>query len=164
MADGRTRTVESTVANVGELLANLSLTARPGDRLSVPASSALRDGERIVLQRLVRKSVTADEQVPFQTTTSPDPTQLVGQSTVVTPGKAGVTRLVYAVVYLDGTEIGRTLVSRTVVTAPVTKVVKAGSKPPPPVVVTTPPLPVVVTTPRRSPSTPARRRRSRRRC
>ncbi len=127
-ADGKTRTVTTTDATVGQLLTELGITVGASDRLSVAVSSTPREGGRIVLQRVRKGTVVVQQAIPFQTTKHDDPTALVGTTTVITPGKTGLATVTYAVVYLDGKVIGKTSLSRKVVRQPVNQVEKVGTK------------------------------------
>lgn len=138
IADGKTRTVTTTDATVGQLLTDLGVTVGARDRLSVAVSSAPREGGRIVLQRMRKGTVVVQQAIPFQTTKHDDPTALVGTTTVVTPGKTGLATVTYAVVYLDGKVIGKTSLSRKVVRQPVNQVEKVGTKSAPTTGTTTP--------------------------
>jgi uncharacterized protein YabE (DUF348 family) len=153
VADGRTRMVTTTDESVAQVLADLGLTVGASDRLSVPPASAPVDRENIVLQRITRGTAVVYHPVPFSITKRSDPTAPAGQTTIVTPGRAGIATLKYAVVYLDGKLIGKTLVSRSITTPPVTQVDKIGSMVAP-VAPVAPIAPVAVPVPAAAPAPP----------
>lgn len=126
--DGKTQAVTSTDPSVGALFASLRLTVGREDRLNIKTTAALANGQRIVLQRLVRKTVVRTEPVNYQTSNKQDPSLPEGQSTVVNTGKPGSARVTYAAVYLDGKLIGNTKVSATQLVAPIAQVTKVGTK------------------------------------
>lgn len=128
-ADGVTRSVTTTAPTVADLLAEYGIVVAPADRLSVVPATPVTDGLVVALTRIARRTVTATERVPFGTDRKKTATLAVGESKVVTPGKAGLRRAVYTVVLANGKEVGRTLQSATVVTAPVTQVLAVGTKP-----------------------------------
>lgn len=136
--DGMTQYVTSTDPTVGALLADLGIAFGPTDRLSVLPGATLRTNERIVLTRVTKATVTLTKALPFPTTKRPDPTLVIGQTQILTPGKNGVARITYAVVYIDGKVVGRTRIRTVVVTAPRTQVVTVGTQPAtvPPIAVT----------------------------
>jgi uncharacterized protein YabE (DUF348 family) len=140
VVDGQTHIVDTTDPTVAALLHQLDVKVNSGDRMSVRSTAALSDGLQIVIRRVTHKTLTSSKAVPFATTTANDPTLPVGQTSVVSPGKAGITRLIYSAVYIDGKLAGKTLVKKVIVAAPQTRVVKHGTKKPPPVVVTTTPV------------------------
>jgi uncharacterized protein YabE (DUF348 family) len=63
--DGITQTVTTTDATVGEMLADLNVTVGPQDRLSLPQTHAIADGETITLTQVVTKHVTSTLAVPY---------------------------------------------------------------------------------------------------
>jgi uncharacterized protein YabE (DUF348 family) len=136
--DGRSQQVSTTDATVGELFDDLGLTAVGEDRVSVAVGSGLRDGERIVIQRVTHASLTRTTALPFATTRTPDSTMTQGQTRVITYGVNGVAKVTYAAVYLDGKLFGKTPVKTVVVTPPTTEVISVGTQP----VVVAPPAPL----------------------
>jgi resuscitation-promoting factor RpfB len=136
IADGKSRTVTTTAGTVTQLLADLGIAVGRQDLLSTTSSARLRDGERVMVTRIKSGTVVATRPVPFPTNHVADPTMTVGQSKLVKHGKNGVEKVTYAVVRVDGKQIGKTIVRRVVTVKPVAAVVKVGSKPkpgPPPI-------------------------------
>lgn len=72
-------------------------------------------------------TVTEKEVVPFERTTIDDPNTAQGTQTVTTVGVNGERTKTYEVVYVDGVETSRTLVSDTVTTPPVSEVTSNGT-------------------------------------
>lgn len=86
------------------------------------------------------REVTEDVAVPFASTTVNDPSSDVGTSAVTTAGQNGVTTRTYTVIYVNGAESSRSLLSEVVTQPPVDQVTSVGTRqptPPPP-----PPAPV----------------------
>ncbi|HEY7048110.1 MAG TPA: transglycosylase family protein [Jatrophihabitantaceae bacterium] len=126
--DHKKQTVTTTDATVGDLLTQLGIKVNRGDRLSLKPTAVLRNGEKILLQRIVRKTVTQNETLGFSTTTQQDSSMYNDESTVVRDGKPGVRAVQYSVVYIDGKLVGKTRVSSRTVTAPLSKIEKVGTK------------------------------------
>jgi resuscitation-promoting factor RpfB len=118
----------TTDAYVGDLLHELGVTLGPDDTVTPAASVKITPGDNIVVQRITHATVAAQAPVPFATTSTNDATINKGTTKVVTPGKNGVAAVVYAVVYVDGVETGRTVVSSTTITPPTNQVQKVGTK------------------------------------
>ncbi len=141
--DKKTERVTTTAPTVSVLLANLGVAVHPLDRLSAKPTSALTAGEKIVLQRITRKTQTVTVTVPFASQTQSDPSMYTDQSTVAVTGKPGTTEIGFMLTYVDGKLSSKTKVNTKVLAAPVTQVKKVGTKtrpaPPPPPVVSTPP-------------------------
>ena len=136
--DGKSRAVTTTDGSVSSLLMDLGISVGKQDVLSATQNSQLRDGEEIMVTRIKSGHVVATRPAPYPTTRVKDPTMLVGQSKVVRHGKNGVERVTYAIVYVDGHQVGRTIVHRVYTVRPIARLIKVGSKPkpaPPPIVV-----------------------------
>ncbi|MGO4593176.1 G5 domain-containing protein [Leifsonia sp. 2TAF2] len=78
------------------------------------------------------REVTEDVAVPFASTNVDDPARDVGTSAVTTTGQNGVTTRTYKVIYVNGKESSRSLVSEAVTQAPVDQVTSVGTRQPPP--------------------------------
>jgi uncharacterized protein YabE (DUF348 family) len=127
-ADGRRRTVTTTVATVKDLLAEQGVTLDGDDRLSVAATTAVTDHLAITLTRVSHRRSAVVEVVPFTTTQQRTSALFAGETKVVTQGRPGARRAVYDLVLADGKLTKKSLVSASVTSAPVTKVVQVGTK------------------------------------
>lgn len=78
------------------------------------------------------RTETAEEAIPFAATTADDATHDVGWTAVTTNGQNGVKTKTYRVIYLDGVETARELVSEAVTTPPVDQVTSVGTRQPAP--------------------------------
>jgi hypothetical protein len=81
------------------------------------------------------RTVVEDVAVPFASTTVEDPSKDAGTSSVTTTGQNGVSSRTYRVIYVNGSESSRSLISETVKQAPVDQVTSIGTRrpaPPPP--------------------------------
>jgi uncharacterized protein YabE (DUF348 family) len=130
-ADGRTRTVTTTAPTVTALLGELGTAVGPQDMLSAVANSPLRDGESIDVTRIKSNNVVRNHPVPFPITSVGDPAMYVGASKLVRHGKNGVEAVTTAVVFVDGTVVGKTIVRRVVTIPPLPAILHVGTKPQP---------------------------------
>jgi uncharacterized protein YabE (DUF348 family) len=126
--DHKHQTVTTTDATVRDLLRSLGIKVKAGDRLSLKSTATLRNGQKIVLQRVLRNYVTEHQTITFSTTKQQDSSMYEDQSKVVRAGKNGVASVKYLLVYVDGKRVGKTVASRTVLTAPVAQIEKVGTK------------------------------------
>jgi uncharacterized protein YabE (DUF348 family) len=133
----------TTDVYVGDLLRDQGIILGLRDTVTPAAATKIATGQTIVVKRVTTATVTAQTPVPFPTTQTPDASIAKGTTKVVTAGKNGVADVVYAVVYVDGVETGRTVVSSTTVTLPSPQVQKVGTKVAP-VVAATPAVTIVV--------------------
>ena len=127
--DGSNQTVTTTDATVAELLSDLSITMGAHDKLSVPSTQGVREGETIVVQRVKTLTRTKTVSVPYKIVKQSDSSMASGSTKVVKPGKAGSARVTYALVYIDGKYAGESRLSSVTVSAPVSAVEKVGTKP-----------------------------------
>jgi uncharacterized protein YabE (DUF348 family) len=126
--DRHNQTVVTTDATVAQLLANLKIPVGRKDRLRPAAATPISNNQKIVLQRLLHKTKTVRRSIDYQTIQRHDPTQFQGDSQVARSGKPGSMAVTYDVVYLDGKQIGRARLAKKILTAPVNRVVLAGTK------------------------------------
>jgi uncharacterized protein YabE (DUF348 family) len=126
--DGKREQVTTTDATVGELIDDLGITLGPNDRLSVRATSLIRAGQTITIQRVSKRVVTRTEALQFRITKQRDPTLYVGTTKIVTPGTKGSARVTYSLIYVDGKVVGKTRLRLVVLTRPKTQVERVGTK------------------------------------
>jgi len=143
--DHKKQAVTTTDATASDLLAHLGVKVNRGDRLSVLSTAMLKNGEKIVVWRIVHKFISESETIGYTTATQQDSSMYNDESAVVRNGRPGVKSVRYAVVFVDGKLAGKTRVSSRTVTQPVSKIEKVGTKerpaPPPPPAPTPTPTP-----------------------
>jgi uncharacterized protein YabE (DUF348 family) len=139
--DGATASLSTTDLTVADVLKDSAVTLGAEDRVIPAAAAAVTAGETIIVQRVTHGQVTGAVAVPFATTNQSDPTMTTGTSSVITRGKAGSAQVTYDVVYVDGVASAQTQLTSTQTVAPVTQVVKVGTKAKP-VVASAAPAPV----------------------
>ncbi|MGX7677980.1 transglycosylase family protein [Jatrophihabitans sp. DSM 45814] len=128
LVDGTRIGVTTGGPTVYDAIASSTIYLGPNDRLSVPGATPAKNGQVIKIERVRYGTATEPVAVPFQTVNQNDPTQFEGDQSVVTAGKAGQNLVTYRLVYVDGKLAGK-VVQRTVVqAAPVSAVVKVGTK------------------------------------
>jgi uncharacterized protein YabE (DUF348 family) len=128
VADGKTRTVTSTSSTVFGLLAELGVTKKLDDVVTPVMPTALDDGMKVVLKRVVTKQERTTEAIGYSTTQQKDSSLYKGQTKVVTPGKKGSKVVVRKKTWVDGKLTATKVVSQKVTRKPVTAVVKVGTK------------------------------------
>jgi len=128
VADGKTRTVTSTSSTVFGLLAELGVTKKIDDVVSPSMPTALDDGMKVVLKRVVIKNQRTTAAVGYATTRQNDGSLYKGQTKVVKAGHPGSKVVIRRQTWVDGKLAKTTLVSSKVTTKPVAAVVKVGTK------------------------------------
>ena len=126
--DHRTQRVITTDATARDLLASLGIKVKHGDRLSVSSTAPLRPGQKIVVQRVVSKHVVKHVATDYAIVRQRDSSMYEGQIKVIRSGRHGVTAVTYALAYIDGKLAGRARLSSKVISKPVAKVERVGTK------------------------------------
>ena len=121
-------TVLSAGPTVQQAVIDGGITLGPSDRLSVPASSKITSNEVIKIQQVSYRTSVVQVDVPYRTVQHDDPNSYTGTSTVTTAGKAGVSRVTYQLVYLDGKLSGRVPAWTTVLSPVVNQQTSVGTK------------------------------------
>jgi uncharacterized protein YabE (DUF348 family) len=128
IADGKAKKTTTTAANVGEVLKDAGIRLAAADRTSQPAHAPVVNNMVIKVSRVAGKTATVTEGVAFQTLTTDSATLPKGEEKVTQEGVPGETTLTYKLVFVDGREASRTLVSKTTTREPVTEKITVGTK------------------------------------
>ncbi len=129
VVDGATHAVADGSRGVAAVLDGLGVTLNELDRVSVRHSDT--GAVAVVVTRVLVQDVPEVHPIAFETVEQDDPERLVGTTAVVTAGAEGQRTIVNKITTVDGVETARELVSDTVTTEPVSRVVAVGSKPRP---------------------------------
>ena len=123
----------TTDGTVEALLEDLGVSVGHQDDVSATSSSSLHNGERIDVTRIKSGNVVARRaRRRSRRRRSPTPAMYVGhEASSSKHGKNGEEKVTYAVVYVDGRQVGRTIISRKILIEPIPAVVKVGTKPKP---------------------------------
>ncbi len=125
--DGSVLPLRTTQATVRDVLAEVGISLGKHDRTSVPLGAAAVDGMVVVVNRGSSGADIVTEVVPFETERVESDQLPVGHEVVQTRGVPGERVTTYQVRTLDGAEVERTVVDRSVTTEPVTEVVLVGT-------------------------------------
>jgi uncharacterized protein YabE (DUF348 family) len=125
----KARPVVLTAVDVRDLLDELGAAYDGNDRVSPGLDTLLTDGQRIVLTRIrVARVHVAREKVEPQVVERKDATMYAGDTETVRAGRPGVRDVTYRVVFHNGREVRRTVLTQTLLTRPVARIVKVGTK------------------------------------
>ncbi|PRY15280.1 resuscitation-promoting factor [Kineococcus rhizosphaerae] len=128
VADGQTRQVTSTAADVNALLAENGVTMRQGDEMSNAGADPLAAGMTVTVVRVDRSTSTETVGIPHGSQTQDTDTLFQGEKKVVTPGVDGSKTVTYADLFRDGVRAEHTVTGEVVDVAPVQEVVQVGTK------------------------------------
>ena len=129
--DGTSMTRTTTVATVGDALAQAGVQVDGDDRLSQDRAAALVDGAALTVVRVERDHVHREVAVPNATEQREDASLLEGRTRVVAAGSDGAVRRTFERTFLDGRLADSTEIASETVASPVTRVVVVGTKPAP---------------------------------
>ncbi|MCF8563549.1 G5 domain-containing protein [Alicyclobacillus tolerans] len=117
-------------SDVGQLFQEAGLKIGSGDKVNVPLTAPVYDGETIRIQHTVTRVSSKTEEIPFQTIRRPSSTLYSGETRLLTHGVKGLVNLQTTRVYVDGQKVDETL-SQKVVRQPRNAVVLVGTAPRP---------------------------------
>ncbi|MFJ7048221.1 ubiquitin-like domain-containing protein [Streptomyces sp. NPDC101112] len=128
MADGRTRTIRTNAATVGEAVAEAGVTLRGQDTTSVPPTNFPRDGQTVTVLRVIGSTEVREEPIPFRVRRTEDPSLFQGTEVVERAGRPGTRRVTYALRTVNGVAQRPRLMRTEVVREPQDRIVKVGTK------------------------------------
>ncbi|MEZ0164566.1 ubiquitin-like domain-containing protein [Kineococcus sp. LSe6-4] len=128
VADGQTRQLTSTAADVDGLLAEAGVTMRPGDEMSTAGADRLAPGLSVTVVRVDRSTSTETVAIPHGSRTEKTDQLFTGERKVLTAGVDGSKTVTYADLFRDGVRAEHTATGEVVDTAPVEEVVQVGTK------------------------------------
>ena len=125
--DGKVLSFTSSASNVGDMLKAQGITTSQYDKISPSVTTKLKSGMEVSITRVMSKDITAISPVAFKTVTKNDNSLKKGTTKVVQNGMQGEKTTVTRVVYENGKEASKALVSEAVTKQPVQKIVAAGN-------------------------------------
>ena len=108
---------------VDEFLEERGISLGEKDKLSVPASTVIKDGTEIVITRVYTVNETVTEATAFSTEIEPNFDFFWGGSELKTPGVKGVDQVTYSCTYENGVLISKEETGRVVIKEPVNEIV-----------------------------------------
>ena len=123
---GEEMDVSATDETVEELLHRLNITLDADVTISVPKEMETYNGMVITVSRTVRDTQTYTATIPHETHYYYDYTLPAGTQNVLNEGHDGQMLCTASVVYVDGTEISRTVLEQTVITQPTDTIIAVG--------------------------------------
>lgn len=119
--DGTSREILSSAASVGQLLSELGIKINPTDKVEPTQSTPLSADLTITVTRITYKTADFTEDIPFETTSTPDSTLPEGVTKVKVDGINGTKEVRATVTYTNGVESSRTVLSEKITKEPVTE-------------------------------------------
>ncbi len=132
VADGKKKTVSTKAPTVAGVLKAADVTLNPEDEVDAGKASFVTPHQKLRVVRIKKVTKTETVSVKFPVTYKSDSSALVGQTSVIKPGRSGKKREKVTLVYADGKIRDRiVLVSRSL-SEPRPQIVSRGTKKPAP--------------------------------
>lgn len=126
--DGKTYNQETVAETVGAALAELEITLGKDDRVTPAVTDAVKDGMKIVVNRVSFDTLVETEEIEYETVYEDDSSLAKGKEQVSVDGENGEKEVTFKITYVNGIEESREVEDETVTKEPVNKVVKVGTK------------------------------------
>ena len=127
-ADGKTQKFITQAKTVSELLKENNITLSKKDRIHPAKTKALKEGMKVIVERVETRKETQTEEIAFSVETQKSSSMYVGSSKVTREGVNGSKEVTYQITYVDGKEESRKKVKEKVTKEPVSKIVTEGTK------------------------------------
>lgn len=111
---------------VSEIIKKSEFIIGPKDQISAEMSSLLTPGTTIIITRIKEADIESFEDIPFETINRGDASVSFGQKKVIQEGSLGKLKKTYHVIYKNGVESNRWLLSKEIVTAKKDKIIANG--------------------------------------
>lgn len=128
VVDGKKKEISTFTGNVEELLIEQEVKYDTNDIINIPLDTKLTDGMNVEVTDVMVKIEKENKVVDFETEIVKDSEMKKGTTLVSVEGKNGENELVYEVTYHNGKQVGKKFIEENVITNPVNKVVKEGTK------------------------------------
>ncbi len=125
-ADGQTRDIYSCEPILSAALADCGVTLDVYDEIEPNLETPVTDGMGVQIFRVCVFEEARTEAIAYGTVVRPNHNRGAGYSAVITEGQNGSESVNYKVITRDGGEVSREVLSRTLLEAPVDRVVEKG--------------------------------------
>lgn len=125
--DGKILNIKTAENTVDDMLTAEGISVRENDKISPSYDEVISDGLKVVITRLDMKILKETKPIDFATVLRKDDNSQKGMEKVIQKGEKGEKEVLVRVLYQNGKEITRTVVSETVKKVPVDKIVALGT-------------------------------------
>lgn len=126
-ADSKVYNILTAESSVADMLMAENIKVRENDKVSPSADTQVTSGMKVVVTRLDQKVVKQVQTIDYATVIKKDNGMEKGTQKVVQEGKLGEKLVSLSIIYEDGKEIARSVISETIRKMPVQKVVAVGT-------------------------------------
>lgn len=124
--DGTVKQVRSWERSVSKIVAKTATPLGPKDQILPPADTDVTQGATIRITRINEADIDIFEDINFSAIEKSSTVVAFGQKKVIEPGKKGQRKKTYRVIYHNGIEVSRRLLSSVIVSAKEDKVTLFG--------------------------------------
>jgi uncharacterized protein YabE (DUF348 family) len=128
VANAAARKHNVPVTTVGDLLEELDVAVDRNDVVRPSRSAELTDGTRVVVTKIGVRTKKARESIPAPVQEQKDDSMMSGESETVREGRDGARDVTYRLHFRNGEVVKRTVVTQRVISQPVARVVRIGTK------------------------------------
>lgn len=125
--DGKQISIQSSEDNVEKMLQAEGLGLQEFDKVSPSKDMALKDGLKVVVTRVQTKDVKEVKPIDYTTTIKNDEEMEEGNKKVVQEGQPGEKETVTRIIYENGKEVSKKVISEIIKKQPVEKIVAMGA-------------------------------------
>lgn len=126
-ADGEQYKVHLTKGTVQDVLDKAGIKLREDDLINIPVDQQVKPLDQIVVTRMDEEILIEKESIPYEVITRKSDQLDEGVDRVVQEGRQGELERKIQVIYKDGVEIARNIVSEEVTVQPVNHIVEKGT-------------------------------------
>lgn len=126
-ADGKQFDVLTADDNVADMLADENVGYNEDDKVAPSAYASIKPGMQVVVTRYDEKVVKSVKPIDYATEIKKDDNMEKGAQKVIQEGESGEKLISEKVLYEDGKEVGRYVISETIKKLPIQKIVAMGT-------------------------------------
>lgn len=127
--DGKKLDIQSSEDDIGSMLNGEGIILKEQDKITPDKSAKLSEGMEIDITRVETKALTETIPISFNEVVKEDSSLLNTKKKILQEGKTGEKQILTSVVYEDGIEVSRKVVSETITKKPVDRIILQGTYP-----------------------------------
>lgn len=125
--DGKDLKIETAESNVSDLLAAEGIKYEEDDKISPSVNTQVTAEMKIEITRVETKVVTENQNLDFDTIVKSDDSLDSSVNKTIQEGTPGAKEVTYKIIYENGKEVSKNVVSERVIKEPTTKIVAKGT-------------------------------------
>ncbi|SDJ82191.1 3D domain-containing protein [Natronincola ferrireducens] len=128
LVDGNEETtIVTSRKTVEEALNSLYIELGQMDKVQPDLQSTLEPGDTIRITRILKETITENQEIPYQTTIKYNDDLDYGKTTRIQEGRSGVKEILLEVTYEDGLEVSREVIEEKIIQEATNEIVEKGT-------------------------------------